>query len=83
MGAEADVVCGAEYGQVSPGRVNRRNGYRSRRWDTRVGSIERGKRADIVVIDERVGLFAAIVAGRLLFTEEAGVPADVEVVAGA
>ena len=51
--------------------------------DTRVGSIERGKRADIVVIDERVGLFAAIVAGRLLFTEEAGVPADVEVVAGA
>ena len=40
MGAEADVVCGAEYGQVSPGRVNRRNGYRSRRWDTRVGSID-------------------------------------------
>ena len=40
MGAEADVVCGAEYGQISPGRVNRRNGYRSRRWDTRVGSID-------------------------------------------
>jgi len=40
MGAEADVVCGAEYGQVSPQRVNRRNGYRSRRWDTRVGSID-------------------------------------------
>lgn len=40
MGAEADVVCGAEYGRISPQRVNRRNGYRSRRWDTRVGSID-------------------------------------------
>ncbi len=40
MGAEADVLCGAGYGEVSPKRVNRRNGYRSRRWDTRVGSIE-------------------------------------------
>jgi len=40
MGAEADVVCGAGYGQISPDRVNRRNGYRTRRWDTRVGSID-------------------------------------------
>lgn len=40
MGAEADVVCDAEYGRISPERVNRRNGYRSRRWDTRVGSID-------------------------------------------
>jgi len=40
MGADADVVCGAEYGRISPERVNRRNGYRSRRWDTRVGSID-------------------------------------------
>jgi len=40
MGAEADVVCGAGYGQISPDRVNRRNGYRARRWDTRVGSID-------------------------------------------
>lgn len=39
MGAEADGVCGAEYGEVSPERVNSRNGYRERRWDTRVGSI--------------------------------------------
>jgi transposase-like protein len=39
MGAEADAVCGAQYGQVSEERVNRRNGYRERRWDTRVGSI--------------------------------------------
>lgn len=40
MGAEADLACGAGYRQVSPERVNRRNGYRSRRWDTRVGSID-------------------------------------------
>ena len=26
MGAEADVLCGAAYGEVSPDRVNRRNG---------------------------------------------------------
>ena len=40
MSAEADVVCGADYGQISPERTNRRNGYRTRRWDTRVGSID-------------------------------------------
>ena len=42
MGADADAVCGAPYGVVSADRVNRRNGYRERRWDTRVGSIELG-----------------------------------------
>jgi putative transposase len=30
MGAEADAVCGAGYGEVSPERVNSRNGYRHR-----------------------------------------------------
>jgi transposase-like protein len=40
MGADADEVCGAPYGTVSPDRVNRRNGYRTRRWDTRVGTID-------------------------------------------
>jgi putative transposase len=40
MSADADAVCGAGYGERSPGRVNRRNGYRERDWDTRVGSIE-------------------------------------------
>ncbi len=39
MGAEADSMCGASYGAVSPERVNQRNGYRERRWDTRVGTI--------------------------------------------
>jgi len=39
MSADADGACGASYGAVSPDRVNQRNGYRERRWDTRVGSI--------------------------------------------
>jgi putative transposase len=40
MGAEADALCGAPYGERSPARVNIRNGYRERGWDTRVGTIE-------------------------------------------
>ena len=40
MGAEADAICGAPYGQATPERTNRRNGYRRRRWDTRTGSID-------------------------------------------
>lgn len=35
LSAEADAVCGAEYGTVSDERVNRRNGYRRRDFDTR------------------------------------------------
>ena len=40
LSAEADAVCGAGYGQSSPGRVNRRNGYRHRDFDTRAGTID-------------------------------------------
>src|ERR1700739_2060933 len=40
MGAEADAICGAPYGQPSAERVNYRNGYRQRRWDTRAGTID-------------------------------------------
>ena len=40
MSAEASGLCNAEYGEVSPERVNSRNGYRSRRWDTRAGTID-------------------------------------------
>jgi transposase-like protein len=40
MSADADAVCGAGYGERTPERLNRRNGYRERQWDTRVGSIE-------------------------------------------
>ena len=39
MGAEADALCGAAYGERSDERVNRRNGYRERELDTRVGTI--------------------------------------------
>lgn len=40
MAAEADTVCGAGYRERSEQRVNSRNGYRLRDWDTRAGSIE-------------------------------------------
>jgi putative transposase len=40
MSAEADAVCGAAYGQASPDRTNRRNGYRSRDFDTRAGTLD-------------------------------------------
>ena len=40
MGADADAVCGADYRARSEERMNSRNGYRRRDWDTRVGSIE-------------------------------------------
>jgi transposase-like protein len=40
MGAEADAVCGAPFGARSEERINTRNGYRRREWDTRGGSLE-------------------------------------------
>ncbi|GAA3113078.1 hypothetical protein GCM10020001_035110 [Nonomuraea salmonea] len=40
MSAEADSLCGAAYGQRSDERTNSRNGYRSREWDTRAGTID-------------------------------------------
>ena len=40
MSAEADALCGAPYGERSEDRVNRRNGYRDRDFDTRVGTVE-------------------------------------------
>jgi putative transposase len=40
LSAEADAVCGAEYGTSTPDRVNRRNGYRHRDFDTRAGTLD-------------------------------------------
>jgi hypothetical protein len=40
MDAEVEQVCGAGHGKVGPGRVNSRNGYRRREWDTRAGTVE-------------------------------------------
>ena len=40
MSAQASMQCGAGYGERTDERENSRNGYRTRRWDTRVGTIE-------------------------------------------
>ena len=40
LSADADAVCGAEYGQASPDRTHQRNGYRHRDLDTRTGTID-------------------------------------------
>jgi transposase-like protein len=54
MGAEADALCGAGWGERSPDRVNQRNGYRGRRLDTRVGTLELAK-----TLDSEVAAFRA------------------------
>lgn len=40
MSAQASAQCGAAFGERSEERVNSRNGYRTRDWDTRVGTID-------------------------------------------
>ena len=40
LSADADQVCGAAYGTISDDRINRRNGYRHRDFDTRAGTID-------------------------------------------
>src|SRR5919201_6952149 len=40
MSAKADAACGVALGERSAERVNQRNGYRERRLDTRVGTLE-------------------------------------------
>ena len=40
LSADADSVCGAAYGARDPSRTNRRNGYRHRDLDTRVGTLD-------------------------------------------
>src|SRR6201985_2670551 len=40
MEADVEVGCNAGYGEMTPDRVNSRNGYRRREWDTRAGTIE-------------------------------------------
>ena len=39
MSAEADAICGAPYGERSSERTNSRNGYRTRDFDTRTGTM--------------------------------------------
>ena len=40
LSADADAVCGAQWGQQDPQRQAQRNGYRYRPLDTRVGTID-------------------------------------------
>jgi putative transposase len=40
MGAEADALCGAGYGERSTARTNQRNGYRHREFDTRTVTLD-------------------------------------------
>ena len=40
MDAEVSAQVGAQRGERNPDRVTHRNGYRSRPWDTRVGTME-------------------------------------------
>jgi putative transposase len=40
MDLEVENVTGAAHGERSPARVNHRNGYRQRAWETRVGTVD-------------------------------------------
>src|ERR1700739_3327337 len=40
MELEVKELTGAAYGERSPDRINQRNGYRDRAWETRAGTVE-------------------------------------------
>jgi putative transposase len=40
MEMDAESLCAAVYGERSPERLNSRNGYRERLWETRAGSVD-------------------------------------------
>jgi putative transposase len=40
MELDVEARCGAGYDEKTPERLNSRNGYRDRTWDTRAGSVE-------------------------------------------
>jgi len=39
MALDVDNICGADHGVRDPDRLNQRNGYRERGWDTRAGTV--------------------------------------------
>ena len=40
MEFDVEARCGAGYDEKSPERLNSRNGYRDRTWETRAGAVE-------------------------------------------
>ena len=40
MNLEVENLTGAAHGEQSVSRINQRNGYRGRAWETRVGTVE-------------------------------------------
>ncbi len=40
MKLEGEALTGATHGEHSPERMNQRNGYRDRSWETRAGTVE-------------------------------------------
>jgi putative transposase len=40
MALEVENLAGAAHGERSPDRINQRNGYRDRMWETRAGTVE-------------------------------------------
>lgn len=40
MALEVDGLCGAGHRERTPGRINQRNGFRERTWETRAGTID-------------------------------------------
>ena len=40
MALEVEGLTGAAHGERSPERINQRNGYRDRLWETRAGTVE-------------------------------------------
>ena len=64
LSAQADSVCGAEYGARDPDRTNRRNGYRHRDLDTRVGTLDVAVPSFGSVRSSRTGCWLAAAAPR-------------------
>ena len=64
LSADADAVCGAAWGEVSDDRIDRRNGYRHRDLDTRVGTLGVASRSCARARTSRTGCSSGAAAPR-------------------